>query len=232
MMLRNETIRPDYRAPAAAALADAALYFVEGQYLFHTRDDRDEEVKYLSPAALRQAFVLEPVDSGWLKAEIVRWGVSSRGEYIVSYYAPARYKLLVRGSDGASETTLTVPLPGMVFAGLGQSWYVWSVKASRFAPNLELFQAPLPNVSSTGLICFGQHRHPEVRKDGDHTAWQLFITSAFNAHHADGKSHEYPQNILFRLYSLSANKAARYPLKDLVSLHCTVTEALRMLIER
>ena len=39
---------------------------------------------------------------------------------------------------------LTVPLPGMVFAGLDRSWYVWAVRGKRFSPDLELFQTPLP----------------------------------------------------------------------------------------
>lgn len=231
-MQSDQTIRRDYQPPAAAALAEAALYFVEGQYLFHTRSDRDEEVKYLSPAAVRQALLLEPVDSGWLSAETVRWGMGIRGEYVVSFHTPARYKLLVRGSDDVTEAVLTVPLPGFIFAGLDQSWYVRAVKAERFSPDLELFHAPLPNVSTSGLICFGQNWHPKAGKDDAHAAWQLFITSAFNSHHADGKSREYPQNILYRLYALSARNARRYPFSDLVSLNCTVSEAVQRLIER
>lgn len=221
-----------YQAPAAAALAEAALYFVEGQYLFHTRGEKEEETKYLAPALVRQAFLLEPTDSGWLAAETVRWGVCGRGEYVVNFYAPARYELLMRRDDGQAEITLTVPLPGLVFAGLDRSWYVWVIRGKQFSPDLELFQAPLPNVGDTGVICFGENRHPEVGQHGAQMAWRLFITSAFNSHHADGKSHAYPENILFQLSALADNNATRYPLKDLVSMHCTVSEAVRRLIER
>ena len=232
MNQKRETAISSYQAPAAAAVADAALYFVEGQYLFHVRGEKGEEIKYLAPALVRQAFLLEPTDSGWLTMETVRWGVCGRGDYVINFYAPARYELLMRSDDGQTEATLTVPLPGMVFAGLDRSWYVWAVRGKQFSPDLELFQAPLPNVGQTGLICFGENRHPEVGKHGAQMAWQLFITSAFNSHHADGKSHAFPENVLFRLYSLSANKATHYPLKDLVSLRCTVSEAVRRLIER
>lgn len=232
MNQKSETAISSYRAPAAAAAADAALYFVEGQYLFHARGDKGEAVKYLAPALVRQAFMLEPTDSGWLTTETVRWGVCGRGDYIINFYAPARYDLLMRSDDGQTEATLTVPLPGIVFAGLDRSWYVWAVRGKRFSPDLDLFQAPLPNVGHTGLICFGENRHPEVGKHCAQMAWQLFITSAFNAHHADGKSHKYPDNVIFQLYSLSARKAARYPAKDLVSLRSTVNDAIRRLIER
>lgn len=232
MNQKSETAISAYQAPAAAAAAEAALYFVEGQYLFHARGDKGEAVKYLAPALVRHAFMLEPTDSGWLTTETVRWGVCGKGDYVINFYAPARYELLMRSDDGLTEAMLTVPLPGLVFAGLDRSWYVWAVRGKRFSPDLELFQAPLPNVGQTGLICFGENRHPEVGKHGAQMAWQLFITSAFNSHHADGKSHAYPQNILFRLYSLSANKAVRYPLKDLVSVRSTVSEAVRRLVER
>jgi PRTRC genetic system protein B len=232
MITQTKTSKLDYQSPAAAALADAALYFVEGQYLFHHRSDKDEEVKYLSPSVVRQAFLLESVDSGWLSAEAVRWGTGSRGEYVISFYRPARFELLVRASEDVAEMIMTVPLPGMIFAGCNQTWFVWSVKAHRFSPDLELFHAPLPNVAANGLICFGQNQHPSVNQDGAHAAWQLFINSAFNTHHVDGKSHEFPQDILLRLASLSARKARRYPLRDLVSLGCTVGDAARSLIER
>lgn len=232
MNQKSETAISAYQAPAAAAAAEAALYFVEGQYLFHARGDKGEAVKYLAPALVRHAFMLEPTDSGWLTTETVRWGVCGKGDYVINFYAPARYELLMRSDDGQTEATLTVPLPGIVFAGLDRSWYIWAVRGKRFSPDLELLHAPLPNVGQTGLICFGENRHPEVGKHGAQMAWQLFITSAFNSHHADGKSHAYPQNILFRLYSLSANKAVRYPLRDLVSLHSTVSEAVRRLVER
>lgn len=232
MRTQTRTTQPDYQAPAAAALADAALYFVEGQYLFHHRNDKDEEVKYLSPSVVRQAFLLEAVDSGWLNAEAVRWGTGNRGEYIISFYRPARCKLLLRAGESGADTTLTVPLPGLIFTGCEQSWFVWAVKAIRFSPELELFQAPLPNVAANGLICFGPNRHPSVKQDGAHAAWQLFLTSAFNDHHVDGKSHEFPDNILLRLSSLSVRQALRYPVKDLVSLGCTVNDAARDLIER
>jgi PRTRC genetic system protein B len=232
MNQRSETVIIPYQAPAAAAAAEAALYFVEGQYLFHARGDKGEAVKYLAPALVRQAFMHEPTDSGWLTTETVRWGVCGKGDYVINFYAPARYELLIRSDDGQTEATLTVPLPGMVFAGLDRSWYVWAVRDKRFSAHLELFHAPLPNVGQTGLICFGENRHPEVGKHGAQMAWRLFISSAFNSHHADGKSHKFPENIIFQIYSLSANNATRYPLKDLVSLRCAVTDAVRRLVER
>jgi PRTRC genetic system protein B len=221
-----------YQAPAAAAEAEAAIYFVEGQYLFHARDDRGETIKYLSPSLVRQAFAMEPVDSGWLSPETLRWGTCKKGDYVISFYRPARRRLLIQNDDGRTTSTLTIPLPGLVFTGLDESWYVWAVRARRFAPDLELFEAPLPNVGGTGLICFGESRHPEVGKHGAQAAWELFISSPFNSHHSDGKSRKYPGDVISHLSFLHQRKAARYPVRDLVSLRCTIDEAVRRLINR
>jgi PRTRC genetic system protein B len=232
MKLKSKTTDCAYRAPAAAAEAVAAIYFVEGQYLFHARGDGGETIKYLSPSLVRQAFAMEPIDSGWLSPETLRWGTCKKGHYVINFHRPARRRLLIQNDDGRTASALTVPLPGLVFAGLDQSWYVWAVRARRFAPDLELFHAPLPNVGGTGLICFGKNSHPEVGKDGARAAWELFISSPFNSHHADGKSREYPENVISRLTFLHRRKAARYPVRDLVSLRCALNEAVRRLIDR
>ncbi|MCI0392145.1 MAG: prokaryotic E2 ligase family D protein [Acidobacteria bacterium] len=228
---KGKTADYAYQAPAAAADAEAAIYFVEGQYLFHARGDNGETIKYLSPSLVRQAFALEPIDSGWLSPETLRWGTCNKGDYVISFYRPARHRLLIENDEGRATSTLTVPLPGLIFAGLDQSWYIWAARARRFAPDLELFHAPLPNLGGTGLICFGENRHPEV-KHGAQEAWRLFISSPFNSHHADGKSREHPKNIISQLSFLHRRKAVRYPVRDLVSLRCTINEAVRRLVNR
>jgi PRTRC genetic system protein B len=118
----------------------------------------------------------------------------------------------------------------LIFAGLDQNWYVWAVRARRFTPDLEMFHAPLPNINENGLICFGNNRYPKVDKDGEQKAWELFISTPFNSHHVDGKSQEYPQNIISQLSSLHHRKAVRYPTRDLISLRCTVDKAVQRLI--
>jgi PRTRC genetic system protein B len=232
MNLKSKRASCDYRVPAAAAEAEAAIYFVEGQYLFHERGERGETIKYLSPSLVKHAFAMEPVSSGWLSPETLRWGTCNKGDYVISFYRPARRRLLIQNDDGETSSALTIPLPGLVFAGLDQSWYVWAVRARRFAPDLELFHAPLPNVGGTGLICFGKNSHPEVGKHGAQAAWELFISSPFNSHHSDGKSCKYPRDVISNLSFLHQRKAARYPVRDLVSLRCTIDEAVRRLINR
>jgi PRTRC genetic system protein B len=218
-----------YKAPAASADAEAALYFIGGQYLLHARDGRAEMIKFLSPGLVKKAFTGASVDSGWLSTETVRYGTCSQGDYVINYYPPSRRRLLIASDDGQALSALTVPLPGLVFAGLDRRWFIWAVRARRFTPDLELFQAPLPNTDSA-LICFGENPDPEVRKHGASTAWELFISSPFNEHNANGKSRKYSQNILLQLSSLHERKAARYPLRDLVSVRSTINQEVNRLI--
>jgi isopentenyldiphosphate isomerase len=44
----------------------AQLLFLPGQYLLVTKEDRVTTYKFVSPAALKEAFANEPVDSDWL----------------------------------------------------------------------------------------------------------------------------------------------------------------------
>jgi PRTRC genetic system protein B len=222
-----------YQTPAAAAEAEAALYFIGGQYLFHARSDQPETIKFLAPGLVRHAFTFQQIDSGWLSPETVRWGTCSRGSYVVNFYPPARRRLLIdEGDHSRSLSTLMVPLPGLVFAGLNQSWYIWAVRARRFAPDLKLFHAPLPNVDGTAEICFGENQYPEVGKHGVQAAWKLFISSPFNSHDANGKSHLYPDNVISQLSSLHERKAVRYPLRDLVGKNYTIDDEVSRLINR
>src|SRR5262249_51620441 len=116
-----------YLAPAAAVDAEAAIYFVNGQYLFHARGDKDkvETIKYLSPALVKQAFMLQSIDSGWLSPETLRFGTCKKGDYVISFHPPARHRLSIWNEDGLTAPTYTVPLPGLVFAGLDNNWYIW-----------------------------------------------------------------------------------------------------------
>jgi PRTRC genetic system protein B len=229
----NDSKHRAYKTPAAAAEAEAALYFIGGQYLFHARSNQLETIKFLTPGLVRHAFTFQQIDSGWLSPETVRWGTCNRGDYVVNFYPPARRRLLIDESDkGRGVSSLTVPLPGLVFAGLNQSWYVWAVRARRFAPDLKSFHVPLPNVGGTAEICFGENQYPEVSKHSVQAAWQLFISSPFNSHDTDGKSRLYPDNVLLQLSSLHERKAARYPLKDLVGRNCTIDDEVSRLIDR
>ncbi len=110
---------------------------------------------------------------------------------------------------------ITVPLPGLVFAGVHTTYYVWALQEDGFVSSASLFRAPLPNVSSDGHICFGSNHAPGVTWQTIDVAWRLFIDSPFNADMVGGKSVSFAQDVRHQLLTLAAAKATIYPVDDL-----------------
>lgn len=73
---------------------DPTLTFKAGQYEV-TMQDQNGTVyrKIVSPAAVREAFTNEVVDSGWMPPEAIRFGVCRFGEWFVGFIPPGRWEL-------------------------------------------------------------------------------------------------------------------------------------------
>jgi hypothetical protein len=209
------------------------LYLLDGQYLYQTQsEDGTIQYKFLSAQSVRLAFSREPVDSSWLDPTVCRWGYGPLGEWAVSFIPPAQHSLWL-SAEAVNGTTLQptqelnhpliavpVSLPGLVLAGVGSNYYLWAVKAKTFSPTLVAYHPPLPNVYPDGRICWGNNQIGAVTAQNLSAAWQLFITSPFNSHLAQGKSKRYSQNILPQLRRLGTSTTSRsrktYPVGDLV----------------
>lgn len=209
--------------------AQAALYWVDDQYLFeHVATDGARQVKFLGAASLREAFVQEPVDSGWLPHNVARCGVGGRGAWMVRWHEPAVYSVRIAGRT----RPLRIPLPSLVWFGQGTHYYIWAAREKKFSPKAALYCAPVANVNRLGLICFGQNAHPDVGKGGFDKAWETFWQAPFNQDHDDGKSKKFPRAINDQLRLLARTKATQYPLNDLVSMHATLERAIKRLTNR
>lgn len=222
-MKKGKQLRTAILGPGGV-LADAALYWVDGQYLFHTQAEQGEQIKFLSAAALREAFAKEPVDLGWLPAGVNRAGLCSRGAWMMRWHAPAIYTIRIDGR----KTALRVPMPALVWFGRGRSYYLWAMKGATLEPGGRLYRAPVSNVSASGgLVCFGKNAHPDVSKGGFEATWRTFWNTYFNEDHDGGKSKAAPEKILPRLRQLAG--AAAYPVADLVSMGITLDEGIARL---
>jgi PRTRC genetic system protein B len=196
----------------------AALVFSGGQYLFRWREHDAVQSKFISPASVRAAFSAEPIDTGWLPPNVRRWGTGANGNWAVLSIPPMRRQLLFEHIVQDIPTmTLDVPLPALVFMRIGSSGYIWALK-DEFAPDAVLYHAPLPNVNSSGAICFGSNR---LEGQSVAQSWQLFLDSPFTSHQVNGKSRRQPDDI--RLLLASLHKKRRYPLRDLLPLQPRVT---------
>jgi PRTRC genetic system protein B len=234
-------MNPDLKKHVASLLASldnlkAVLLLMEGQYAVLYPMERGGSVafKLISPEAVRTAFSRLPIDTGWLPADVRRWGHTPAGEYAVMFIPARRHVVPLANTWGNRFPAkrllkVEVPLPAMVFAGLGQSYYVWAC-AEAPHPGAALFEAPLPNVSRGGGICFGRNHPPQVKPSTMAQAWKLFMTSPFNDHLRGGSSKAHPDDVREQLLAVAASGADTYPTADLVPLQGTVTQAIQQLL--
>lgn len=208
----------------------AQLLFLPGQYLLVTREDGATTYKFLSPEAVTSAFRQEPIDSGWLPPHTLRWGHNLRGSWVVQFYPPARYQIILKDFN-SQTTTVNVPMPGLVFFGCGSCYWLWVVGSKQFDPHCRPYRAPLPNVMSDGKICFGDQAPPKSSLQGIVRAWQQFWNSAFSDHAVDGKSHSHSQDVRSLLKQLHDRKSKRYPIRDLIQFtDRTISNVIEQLI--
>ncbi len=254
--------RLSLKAGALAAQIDPKT--IEGQLLF-LKDDQCvfgyqnhhgiECWKYLSAETLRQAFSQLPVDTGWLPKGVVRWGIRGNEEWAVLFIPAGKYPLIIRHEDKEGETVVSVPeeettphipqsltakqltpLPAFIFAGKANNYYLWAVKDKSFNPAGKLYVAPLPNLAQDGSICFGNTHPPRASTSTIWTAWQVFIQSAFNHHHIQGKCRTEPQDIRELLERLSGQP--KFPQGELMGYQgretkgVTVDQAINGLLLR
>lgn len=193
-----------------------------------TRENQTTTYKFLSPTDVTAAFRQEPIDSGWLTSNTVRWGHSRQGEWIVQFYPPKRYQLIIAEFE---LHAIAIPLPAFVFLGCGSNYWVWAVTGKQFDPNCQLYHAPLPNVMASGAICFGNNSHIASSNQGIVQAWDLFWSSPFNQDAVGSKSKSDPENVLSFLCSLHNRKSKRYPTDDLVPFsHQSVSKVIDQIV--
>lgn len=220
--------------------AEAALFFVEGQYLLKWIEGGVEYGKYLSPASARAAFAKEPIDSGWLPSGVLRCGNGSRGAWMLKWFEPAIYRMTIDVAAKEEKAkrkvkalrSIRVPMPSLIWFGQKSHYYIFAAKESKFKSDAILYRAPLPNVDSHGLICFGQNTHMDVAKGGFDKTWKTFWEAPFSDHHDNGKSNSEKDHVLTALSSLAKARATKYPLGDLVKANTTLESVIAQLTRR
>ncbi len=211
--------------------SEAAIYFLHEQLLFQHVKGGTITSKFISPEAARQAFSKEPVDSGWLPKGVLRCGTGSKGVWMVSYHAPAVYTLLIEGRGGKPRK-FKVPLPALVWFGQKTHYYIFAMRGKTLNPSNLLFHAPLANVNSSGLICFGKNAHPDVAKGGFDQTWHTFWQAPFNNDHSNGKSAAHKKCVNDQLHALARDKRTIYPESDLMKFGATLEHCIAKLTRR
>ncbi len=206
----------------------ASLLVITGdQYLFRYRDRTGATAyKFVSPAAVRSAFVHETIDTGWLPSTVRRWGVGRLGEWLLMTHPPRRYSFSFTADQGNETVTRQITMPALAFFGYGQKYYLWAFTDRELNANSALFTAPLPNIEANGAICFGQSALPQASTKTIGEAWNLFLTSPFSNHSVNGKSKAFPEDVRKQLESMAQANRRHYPLRDLVRLRETASQMI------
>jgi len=207
------------QGPRTLGGLQAELLMYQGQYLFHYQDQGGDHYKLLTPDAVRLALSGGEQDSGWLPPEVLRCGRTPHGPFSVCWYPPAPRTIALIPGDTRRAITLTVPLPGLILAGLATRYWVWALPAATFSPTAPLYHAPLPNVYLDGAICWGGNLVPAATPDALPAVWQLFLTAPFNGHIAGGHTRDGHSDVRVLLQRLATDAAPTFPTADLVPLH-------------
>lgn len=232
-------------APRGLMSVQAELLFLEGQLVYHWRDAPEkgggEHFKFVSPDQAARAFQQQAVDTGWLPQGLVRWGSSPAGSWLVKFIPPQYHTLTFTalnmehfkelGEVKKDLAQVTVPLPALIFAGTGETYFVWAIKGKLFDARAKLYHAPVPNLYGDGKVCFGQNKPPQAGWESIEKTWKLFIEETpFNADLTRDKSVKHPADIRKQLIAVAkqAEKASKnalaggggieYPASDLVPL--------------
>jgi hypothetical protein len=148
---------------------------------------------------------------------------------IVEYRPPQKTGLFLDGS----ETALRVPLPPLVLIRVttdnAPQYGLYTVKKRPSGMDEPLFHAPLPNVFSSGAICWGS-----VKRVSDEALagtnlkddWTMLLGSPFGDHACSGKSKAHPSDIRQMLIALEGRKARVYPKPDLLPVKKTLAQVL------
>lgn len=215
-------------------VAEAALYFIGGQILFEHRDHTGAVTKKcISPQAARAAFAKEPFDTDWLPLSTCRYGEGPRGTWLMQKFEPGHYDIqldtpISLSDDSDPINILSLPMPGLLFLGLKDEYFLWSYKIWRES-HTSLFHTPLPNIYPNGRICFGNTHPPQAAGTTMPKAWTVFWEATFSSHLITDKSKSHPANILSKLITLHAERTALYPLDDLTPSTITLPTIIQEL---
>lgn len=151
-------------------------------------------------------------------------------QLVVSYRKPQKTGMYLEGS----ETPLRVPLPGLILVRQTTErqhpdYHLYAVKRRPQSLDAALFHAPLPNIYTSGSICWGTVRTvSEAALAGTSLAedWQMLLGSPFGNHSVHGKSRAHRDDIRQQLIALTERNARVYPTSDLVPVRKTLVQLL------
>lgn len=203
--------------PAYAYQSLVARVDIFDEAIVYTRFGQDGEARgshQVSPADLAAALSGVPVTTGLLPQGTLFYSRHAGGVRMGLYLPPRVHNVTVQ--MGGKRRHWRVPLPPLVFVGNGNTWSVFAVK--QYPGETErLYNAPLPNVYTSGKICTGDVEFPACAPATIRKAADAFLASDFNTHLVQTRSKSHKENVLEVWQALDKAGATEYSLDDLVT---------------
>lgn len=169
--------------------------------------------------------------TGFIPDDILYHKQVGTKQIVVGYRKQQRTGLWLEGR----EDPIRVPLPHLILmrTTTGESKADYRLYACASRPESltdELYHAPLPNIYSSGSICWGSVSRGTTFKGMSLAQdWQNLLGSAFGTHICNGKSRKYPDDIRKMLLELNDNQRRRvYPRTDLIPAKTNLAALLQM----
>lgn len=151
-------------------------------------------------------------------------------ETIVSYRKRQRTGIWLEGMD----EPLRIPLPDLILMrvttdGKSPHYNLFAVKERLSSLNVPLFHAPLPNIYSSGNICWGSVRREQSQGTSLADDWESLLGTRFGNHSVHGKSRTHRHDVRKILIELNDNPRRRvYPKRDLLPADKTLAQLLNI----
>lgn len=198
---------------------DAEIRFTGGSIIYRVKRDGHQQIKGLSPQSLRQAFATAPIDSGWHSAHLVRNGFS-RDWWGLEFYPPQIYCLQAWGEK------YKIPMPGLYWLGMGNSYYLLATDRRQHHPHNTLFYPPTSNIFDELTVCWGQNNPPPASAASLSEAWAMFWSAEFTPHNTHGRLAQGDIPILWQY--LHDKKRKRFSKSDLLPLGMNLEQLIRL----
>lgn len=163
----------------------AALVLTE-ESAWVMRYDRGQVIEQ-RPVALEQAagaLNRFGASTGLLPDGCLFWQHRRNQDRLAIWLPPARRTLQF---SLKRTSAISVPLPGLVFVGAGQSYSIWAAHRRPATAAEPLYHCPLPNVFDHGGICAGSVKFPKCAPNTILAAAALFFESGFTDHLERGR---------------------------------------------
>jgi PRTRC genetic system protein B len=181
----------------------------------------------VSAGDVASAFSDFGASTGLLPADTLFWH-SERGQLRIGVWLlPCARRIIFE--NGRRAEHLTVPLPGLVFAGQGMQYWIFAAPERPANERAPLYHAPLSNVYPSGLICAGNVRFPKCTPGAIGQAVALFFESHFNHDLGEGKVKRAGGLLKFLR---AIQRETSFPVEELQPAHVTVSDLMAVELEK